>query len=274
MKTILTILILSMAQMLSAQFLNPTLDIWNTPSPMFPFEHLADWRSTNKVLDGALSISVTKEEENGRIFARIQSNQAWTDVSGSGHIEQEISTDNLKGITYVSRCDSVELLGGCIIQILNLDDEILLSDTTFMVSDTFDQKMLTVPTQIVEGNASIKVRFHAQGHHFGSYPEPELDGYTVFDIDNVKVDFISSVNEPILDSDLLDVYPNPSPGIFRLDLSRNLSAKSVEVFNLQGQVVWYGQYSNRLDLSQLINGNYIISVRTESGVVAKRVSIL
>lgn len=66
------------------------------------------------------------------------------------------------------------------------------------------------------------------------------------------------------------IYPVPSTGIFNLDLKNEL--KSIEVYNLLGQKV-YGENNvngvyettKTIDLSNLINGNYVISLTNDYG---------
>jgi len=271
MRIIITALFMTFTQILSAQIQNPTLDNWIDSSPMFPFEHLEGWKGTSKVIYGDLNISVTKQEEGDRIFARVESNQAWTDATGPGYIEQENSTQNLKSITYVSRCDSIEALGACIVDVLGPDGELIATHTTSTQSDTFSQRTLEIASEDIEGFSTVFLRFTA----FGSgtvYPDPNSDGHALFDIDNVKADFISNVDNTILDVALLDLYPNPSSGVFQLSLSKNLITESMLVYNLQGKLVWSGEYSTSLDLGQLPNGNYIISVQTKEGMVSKLIS--
>ena len=104
--------------------------------------------------------------------------------------------------------------------------------------------------------------------------EPEGNGFATFDIDDVRADFISSVDSQILNENLLSVFPNPSQGIFDLDLDENLKPDLLQVYNYAGQIVWSGQFDSRLDLSHLGLGNYILSIQTTDGVLSKRISIL
>ena len=113
--------------------------------------------------------------------------------------------------------------------------------------------------------------FEADAYYFPL--EPEGNGFATFDIDEVRADFISSVDNQILNENLLSVFPNPSRGVFDLDLDEKLKPDLLQVFNFQGQVVWSGKFKSRLNLSELGSGNYILSIQTPEGVLSKRISI-
>ena len=270
MKTIATILALFLTQLASAQFINPGLDQWDEPDPMKPFEHIVGWETLNRISYASPNISVTREEEGQRVFARVQSNHAGIDNQNPGYLVQKIATKNLKSIRYTSRCDSLSGLGLCVVGVSDLKGVNLFSDTVG-VSDSFDVRVIDFDANILANIDSIYVGFTANGTTF--YGEPENDGYAVFDVDEVRVDFISSVDQQILDATFLNVYPNPSQGIFKLDLDTNLQADYVQVYSFNGQIIWSGQYSEEIDLGHLANGNYIISVYTDQGVVSERVSV-
>ena len=271
MRIFACLLILSMSHMLTAQFLNPTLDEWIDSSPMFPFEHLADWETSSRIFEAAPSLSVKRATEGERIFARITSTTAWGDSSGPGYLKQEISTQNLKSINYISRCDSLVKLGLCIVRIYSPDGGVFLSDTIAVASDTFSLRTIEISPDIILNHESLTVSFEADAYYFPL--EPEGNGFATFDIDEVRADFISSVDNQILNENLLSVFPNPSRGVFDLDLDEKLKPDLLQVFNFQGQVVLSGKFKSRLNLSELGSGNYILSIQTPEGVLSKRISI-
>jgi hypothetical protein len=72
------------------------------------------------------------------------------------------------------------------------------------------------------------------------------------------------------------VFPNPTSGLVRVDLSKFNSASSVVVTNLLGTTV--ASYTNQtgilsIDLSAQASGMYIISVRNADGQAVKKVSL-
>ena len=272
MRIFACLLIMFMSHMLTAQFLNPTLDEWIDSSPMFPFEHLADWKTTSQIYQAAPSLSVKRATEGERIFARITSMGPGTDSTSPGYLEQAISTQNLRSISYISRCDSLVKLGLCIVRLSSPDGGVFLSDTIAVTSDTFSLRTIEIDPDITLNHERITVTFEANGYYFP--PEPEGNGFATFDIDEVRADFISSVDNQILNENLLSVFPNPSRGVFDLDLDEKLKPDLLQVFNFQGQVVLSGKFKSRLNLSELGSGNYILSIQTPDGVLSKKISIL
>ncbi len=270
MKTIAILFILCISQFVSGQFINPGLDQWDEPDAMKPFEHIVGWETLNRISYAIPNLSVTREEEGERIFARVQSNHAGQDVLISGSLYQKIAADNLQSITYTSRCDSIDKLGLCLVRISDREG-ILFSDTISVAQDSFDTRTIEFNPSMFEGQDTIWLSFEANGRT--DFTEPQFDGFSVFDIDEVRTDFISSVDQQILDARLLDIHPNPSQGTFNLDLDFNLEATSVSVYNFLGQVVWMGPYTQELDLRHLANGSYIISVYTNQGVASERVLV-
>lgn len=67
------------------------------------------------------------------------------------------------------------------------------------------------------------------------------------------------------------IYPVPSPGIFNLVLKNDV--QNINVYNLLGQVVYKEEFkvsnaltTKQLDLTNLSNGNYVISLTNENGI--------
>jgi PKD repeat protein len=75
--------------------------------------------------------------------------------------------------------------------------------------------------------------------------------------------------------DLLSVYPNPSAGIFTVDLGV-ITEATVEVYNVLGSKV-FAKVSNtqisKIDLSAFETGVYVLKVRTENAQTVKQITI-
>lgn len=100
-------------------------------------------------------------------------------------------------------------------------------------------------------------------------------------VNSVVLDWVPSnlsVEDAQFQVPAVTIYPVPSTGIFNLDLKNEL--KSIEVYNLLGQKV-YGENNvngvyettKTIDLSNLINGNYVISLTNEYGTSSYEVII-
>ena len=75
---------------------------------------------------------------------------------------------------------------------------------------------------------------------------------------------ITSVEE--VPSDVLRIYPNPSPAVFRVELAPDVVAADYRVFNAQGQLLLRGTLhpsDATIDLRRLATGTYVLSLQTD-----------
>ncbi|MCH8318320.1 MAG: T9SS type A sorting domain-containing protein, partial [Bacteroidetes bacterium] len=73
----------------------------------------------------------------------------------------------------------------------------------------------------------------------------------------------------------LKIYPNPAAGMLIIQ-SDGIKIESIKLINSLGQIVIDVKpegYVTKLDISKLTEGNYIVQVETEKGVVSKNVDI-
>jgi hypothetical protein len=66
------------------------------------------------------------------------------------------------------------------------------------------------------------------------------------------------------------IYPNPTNGIFNMDLKNDVD--NIKVINILGKIVYYERITKgaagttkKIDLSNLVNGLYIVSLTNENG---------
>lgn len=73
-------------------------------------------------------------------------------------------------------------------------------------------------------------------------------------------------------NDLLSVYPNPSEGILQIDLAKNLNrtGASVHVYSADGKIVKSSEFTDHLDLNDLQNGMYYITVDCDDQHLVQR----
>ena len=78
---------------------------------------------------------------------------------------------------------------------------------------------------------------------------------------------VTSVEEPI--ADVVKIYPNPSPTIFRVELAQSTATAQYWVINTQGQLLRKGTLAaspdTALDLSSLATGTYVLRLQTDHG---------
>lgn len=75
---------------------------------------------------------------------------------------------------------------------------------------------------------------------------------------------ILSTSHPILDENLVGMYPNPTSNIVNISTKNGLQVTNVSVYTMTGQKV-LERSSTTLDVSNLTNGIYMVKVQTANG---------
>ena len=92
----------------------------------------------------------------------------------------------------------------------------------------------------IYGNAGVQVKSNAIEYH----SEPEIDTNPIY-------------NE-------LTIYPNPSKGIYTIDLTQIQEPTTITIYNVLGELVYdqllTPQNQNQIDLTHLANGYYIAQI--------------
>lgn len=90
-------------------------------------------------------------------------------------------------------------------------------------------------------------------------------------------DWVTSVSEINSSNQSIEIFPNPSSGIFNLQFQNSSLVKSIDVINVFGKKIFS---SNRISDSQFVlnlstqpNGIYFLQLKTESGVQNKIIVI-
>lgn len=112
--------------------------------------------------------------------------------------------------------------------------------------------------------------------------------YMVKAIDNVflnvnKAEITINSNLSVDDvnkADALTIYPNPSNGMFTIELESNAKAISYSVYSLEGKLISQnnvnhngGKFSQKLNLSHLPSGTYLIQVANGAEKISKKLII-
>ncbi len=80
----------------------------------------------------------------------------------------------------------------------------------------------------------------------------------------------------LIEDNQLEVSPNPANDQLQIDLNEELHPQEIEVFDLLGQRVLYSEMPNNqmsLNLDRLIEGIYILRVKTEEGIGTKKIMV-
>ncbi len=86
---------------------------------------------------------------------------------------------------------------------------------------------------------------------------------------------------PVLYPELVDlqIFPNPNPGIFKIDFEASVNDMLIQVFNLLGQLLYEEKIDHPichkyLNLSSLTEGNYILQLKVGPNYRTKKIQIL
>jgi hypothetical protein len=86
----------------------------------------------------------------------------------------------------------------------------------------------------------------------------------------------TSTSDPILSDALISIAPNPTSGELVIEYLSDKDCKNclLTVYNLEGRPVKNDLFLNtsgKIDISELISGHYFISLRTEAGIILKKI---
>lgn len=84
------------------------------------------------------------------------------------------------------------------------------------------------------------------------------------------------INENLINSNEILIYPNPSNGFFNIIYSENIKSKSIEIYDIFGRMVYLRNLplNNIVDLSFLPNGQYLVVFKSENTNNQKKIIIL
>ena len=129
---------------------------------------------------------------------------------------------------------------------------VMVSDRSYYIADQNEQSVYKIIFESFSGQSS---------------------GNTSFNI--LETEQLMSAQEYGLSSDEINIYPNPSSGIFFLDL-KSSSNINITVKNMAGQTIKNQKLntSNWIDLSDQVQGFYIIHITGTNIYKVKKVSIV
>jgi hypothetical protein len=86
------------------------------------------------------------------------------------------------------------------------------------------------------------------------------------------------VDEYYKNADLINIYPNPAKDFVTVDLSKYTDkVNAIHIINIQGQQISFTKVTNekylRLELQGLSDGVYFIQIRSEQGILSKKIII-
>ncbi len=61
----------------------------------------------------------------------------------------------------------------------------------------------------------------------------------------------------------ITVFPNPSEGVFQINVPKNLKSYQTQVFDVNGKIILTGENTNEIDLNNFSNGIYFLKIKNE-----------
>jgi hypothetical protein len=247
------------------QVINPEFDDWEVIQMGQPYENPIGWTTNNETDEnGFASTPVTKGTDSSGYYARVTSNAHGIDATFSGLLSQTISAINLVEIEFVSKCDTLAMAGKCIVRVLDQSKStVLFEDTSFTVSNKFSQSTIDIISNWTIENDSITIQFIAKG---GIDPwDKQEDGYSVFMIDKVRTEYITSTEDGRHDLEFA-IYPNPANDLVHIVSNLSQPTSKMEILTLTGRPILRTRYSTWLKVDWIPNGVYIFNLITEKSM--------
>jgi type IX secretion system substrate protein len=82
--------------------------------------------------------------------------------------------------------------------------------------------------------------------------------------------FTVGVRENTLDASYLSMYPNPFTSSLQLEVNGQLHPQEIKIYSQLGQLVYAKDYNPAIDLAHLQSGIYLVEVKTDQGILRKK----
>ncbi len=126
----------------------------------------------------------------------------------------------------------------------------------------------TVPASAINGPTRMRVamKYNAYPGSCETFSYGEVEDYTVIITNSANHGIIGDTD---LTSGQLNLFPNPVKQILNISLE-DATGKDYTIYNVVGQVVGKGSFSETVDVSSLQSGVYILEINTETDTMMKR----
>jgi len=129
------------------------------------------------------------------------------------------------------------------------------------VAGSWGQSVIDLSKIGVVSGSNIKFRFELGTDGCNGIEGWYVDEIYVYNCTTLAVEDVQKQNG-------IQVFPNPTSGFVTIQNNKNSNLKNVEVYNVAGQLIQKFNLSNvknaSLDMSQLLNGTYVLKVNSET----------
>ncbi|GAA0722263.1 hypothetical protein GCM10009430_24500 [Aquimarina litoralis] len=138
--------------------------------------------------------------------------------------------------------------------------------------DAVNTGSFTIPSGTSSGTTRMRVamKYNAIPNSCESFRFGEVEDYTVIiDANRRATPFINSDNVKRSDKDIF-IYPNPATSLLHITLN-DPNDSAYKIYNIAGQVVQKGTFTETIDVASLHRGVYILQINTSEEQYFKRI---
>ena len=262
-----SILIICAPSLFFGQIENGSFEEWDSLTTITGqhFENPTDWHTNNAAHPFYLTTPAAKSTNSfsGLYALKLESKEQGLDVRGPGIVYKKISATDLKSISFELWCDSLDKQGACVYQIFGDDfNTILSTDSIFQTTARYVSYEKAILYDWRVNHDSIILEFVAHGET--GFVKPQDEGYAVMFVDEVKTEFLTAIEENLVDSKLM-LYPNPATSIVDVNFGSGC-IKNIVLCDLYGRKFPISLVENRvsqIDVSHHPKGIYFVAIEFE-----------
>ncbi|MBL7935003.1 MAG: T9SS type A sorting domain-containing protein, partial [Bacteroidia bacterium] len=112
------------------------------------------------------------------------------------------------------------------------------------------------------------------GQFYYNFDAAQINNFSCYLTCNPSVPCSSptNVNELVTDIKLFEIHPNPTTSILNIvDEQNQLQNSTIEIKNYLGQTVYSNSFTNQINLSNLSNGMYFLTIQDKENIKTMKV---
>lgn len=187
-------------------------------------------------------------------FVLATSNGVWKSTDGYQTWNQVLATNNVQKVVYDPNNSEVLVAAVTASQ---------YSSSAIHFSTDNGATWTMVPTSelLNTNSSSIAFDFLEDGSGFTAYLATIDLGVISYDVAYETL----SIEDPIMDAVEVLMYPNPVSDVMNISFKKGRQVESVVIYNMLGEVVLNNTKSNKVNVSELANGIYLIKISDNKG---------
>lgn len=266
MKLLLSLITVLILNPIFSQIPNSSFEDWYIENTL---EVPLNW-STNNFNNGFVSVTKVESLTNGAHAMKVESKGLSFEGFAPGFAKTTfLPIQNIKNLELSYKIDSIEAGGNIEIIVSQLEG----GEFQQLGYWTTNQKTsgigyLQIPFNLINSD-SLKIEIFANNH----LTPTGYEGHAEIIVDELRMNLTSSTIKSSLKEEMI-ITPNPSTGIFILQLPNLLKEANVVVINTNGYIVLQKSLKNNIldeiDISTLPAGQYNVAIYSEKDLIKYR----